>query len=334
MRALLLDATAPIESAPLVERDIPVPRPGDQEVLVRVIVCGICRTDLHQIEGDIPLAKSPVVPGHQVVGVVEHSNERSDLFKPGDRVGVAWLNWACGECDQCLPGKENLCPRARFTGYHVDGGYAQFLVAPLSFTYPIPQGFSAEHAAPLLCGGVIGYRALRLSEIQPGGVLGLYGFGASAHMVIQVAAHWGCRILVFTRSPAHQELARRMGAAWAGQAQEVPPEEPDCAIIFAPAGSLVPMALSRLKPGGTLALAGITMSEIPPMAYSLLYGERTLRTVANATRRDATELLDLASKIPIRTKVEEFPLEKVNQALQLLKHGSINGAAVARVASG
>ena len=333
MKAMLLDAAAPIESAPLIETNIPIPRPRAKEVLVRVMVCGICRTDLHAIEGDIPLAKSPVVPGHQIVGVVEQRGEKSGLLQPGDRVGVAWLSWACGECNFCLTGKENLCPKARFTGYHVDGGYAQYLVAPLVFTYPIPEGFSEEHAAPLLCGGVIGYRALRLSEIQPGGVLGLYGFGASAHIVIQVAIHWGCRVLVFTRSAAHQELAKRMGAAWAGQAQDVPPEDPDCSIIFAPAGSLVPVALSRLKRGGTLALAGITMSEVPTMPYALLYGERTVRSVANATRQDAIELLDLAGKIPIRTEVEEFPLEEVNQALQHLKQGRINGAAVARVAS-
>ena len=334
MKALLLHAAAPIESAPLIETSVPIPRPREKEVLVRVMVCGICRTDLHAVEGDIPLAKSPVVPGHQIVGIVEEFGEKSGLLKPGDRVGVAWLNWACGECDFCRTGKENLCPKARFTGYHVDGGYAQYLVAPLGFTYPIPEGFSEEHAAPLLCGGVIGYRALRLSEIQPGGVLGIYGFGASAHIVIQIAIHWGCRVLVFTRSAAHQELAKRMGATWAGQAQDVPPEDPDCSIIFAPAGSLVPMALSRLKRGGTLALSGITMSDVPTMPYALLYGERTVRSVANATRQDASELLELAAKIPIRTEVEEFPLEEVNQALQQLKQGRINGAAVARVTSG
>ena len=334
MKALPLHAAAPIESAPLIETSVPIPRPREKEVLVRVMVCGICRTDLHAVEGDIPPAKSPVVPGHQIVGIVEESGEKSGLLKPGDRVGVSWLNWACGECGFCRIGKENLCPKARFTGYHVDGGYAQYLVAPLGFTHSIPEGFSEEHAAPLLCGGVIGYRALRLSEIQPGGVLGLYGFGASAHIVIQIAIHWGCRVLVFTRSAVHQELAKRMGAAWAGQAQHVPPEDPDCSIIFAPAGSLVPVALSRLKRGGTLALAGITMSDLPAMPYALLYGERTVRSVANATRQDASELLELAAKIPIRTEVEEFPLEEVNQALQRLKQGRINGAAVARVASG
>jgi propanol-preferring alcohol dehydrogenase len=232
-----------------------------------------------------------------------------------------------------VSGRENLCAEGRFTGYHVDGGYAEYVVAPGAFTYPIPQGFSDEQTAPLLCGGVIGYRALRLSGVQPGQVLGLYGFGASAHIVIQVALHWGCRVLVFTRSAAHRELASLLGAAWVGQAQDTPPEEPDSSIIFAPAGSLVPLALGRLKRGGTLALAGITMSPVPEMPYELLYGERTVRSVANATRKDARELLTLAGEVPLRTEVQVFGLPEVNRALHLLKQGRINGAGVVRVAT-
>ena len=267
----------------------------------------------------------PVVPGHQIVGLVQQVGEEASWPKPGDRVGVGWLHWACGECSFCKSERENLCPNGRFTGYHVDGGYAQYAVVPQGFAYPIPEGFSEEQAAPLLCGGVIGYRALRLSEIRPGEVLGLYGFGASAHIVIQVALHWGCRVFVFTRSSAHQELASRMGAEWVDQAQDRAPEELDSAIIFAPAGNLVPLALRALKRGGTLALACITMSPIPEMPYELLYGERTVRSVANATRRDAKELLTLAGEVPIRTEVEIFPLVDVNRALELLKLGRING---------
>ena len=310
-----------------------MPEPGPRDLLIRVQACGLCRTDLHTVEGDLPLPKTPVVPGHQIVGLVQQVGEEASGPKPGDRVGVGWLNWTCGKCSFCRSERENLCPSGRFTGYHVDGGYAQYAVVPQGFAYPVPEGFSEEQAAPLLCGGVIGYRALRLSQIRPGEALGLYGFGASAHIVIQVALHWGCRVFVFTRGSAHQELASRMGAEWVGQAQDRPPEEPDSAIIFAPAGNLVPLALRALKRGGTLALAGITMSPIPEMPYELLYGERTVRSVADATRRDARELLTLAAEVPIRTEVEAFPLADVNRALELLKLGRINGAAVAKVAT-
>tara|TARA_B100000315_G_scaffold221787_1_gene225410 strand:+ start:1281 stop:2297 length:1017 start_codon:yes stop_codon:yes gene_type:complete len=333
MKALLLRETAPIETAPLEPVEIPVPEPGDREILIQVRACGLCHTDLHTVEGELALPKMPVVPGHQIVGVVQRVGEGVGQPRPGDRVGVGWLNSTCGECAFCESGRENLCPGGRFTGCHVDGGYAEYVVAPAAFTYPLPQGFSDEQAAPLLCGGVIGYRALRLSGIQPGGVLGLYGFGASAHIVIQVARHWGCRVLVFTRSAAHQELAVLLGAAWAGQAAQMPPEDPDSSIIFAPAGSLVPLALGRLKRGGTLALAGITMSPIPEMPYELLYGERTVRSVANATRRDARELLALAEEVPVETRVQVFGLPDVNRALHLLKLGRINGAGVVKVAT-
>ena len=331
MKALLLKKPASIEQSPLEVAELPVPEPGPQETLLRVQVCGLCHTDLHTVEGDLSLPKLPIVPGHQIVGLVQEVGKEVGWPRPGDQVGVGWLNWACGRCSFCRSGRENLCPEGRFTGYHVDGGYAQYAVVPHGFVYPIPQGFSKEQAAPLLCGGVIGYRALRLSEVQPGEVLGLYGFGASAHIVIQVALHWGCRVFVFTRSADHQELARRMGAEWVGQAQDKAPKELDSAIIFAPAGGLVPLALEALKRGGTLALAGITMSPIPEMPYELLYGERTVRSVANATRQDAQELLNLAAEIPIRAEVQVFPLADANHALQLLKQGRINGAGVLEV---
>ena len=333
MKALLLRNAAPIERAPLEPVEITIPEPGDREVLIWVRACGLCHTDLHAVEGELALPRMPLVPGHQIVGVVQGAGEGVSRPGLGDRVGVGWLNFACGKCAFCRSERENLCPGGRFTGYHVDGGYAQYVVAPAAFTYPPPEGFSDEQAAPLLCGGVIGYRALRLSGIQPGEVLGLYGFGASAHIVIQVARHWGCRVLVFTRSAAHRELAGLLGAAWAGQAGETPPEEPDSSIIFAPAGGLVPLALGRLKRGGTLALAGITMSPIPEMPYDLLYGERTVRSVANATRRDARELLALAAEAPVKTHVQTFGLPEVNRALHLLKQGRINGAGVVRVAT-
>ncbi len=331
MKALLLKKPAPIEQSPLEVLELPLPEPGPTEILLRVQVCGLCHTDLHTIEGDIPLPRLPLVPGHQVVGVVEKVGGQVSWPTPGDIVGVGWLHWACGECSYCRSGMENLCEQGRFTGYHVDGGYAQYTVASQGFVYPIPRGVAAENAAPLLCGGVIGYRALRLSEVRPGGVLGLYGFGASGHIVLQVALHWGCRVFVFTRSANHQDLARRMGAIWVGQAQDRAPENLDSAIIFAPAGELVPLALGALKPGGTLTLAGITMSAIPQMSYELLYGERAVRSVANATRRDAMELLAMAAEIPIRTEVQVFPMHDANHALKLLKMGRINGAAVLKV---
>ncbi|MCH7605514.1 MAG: zinc-dependent alcohol dehydrogenase family protein [Chloroflexi bacterium] len=331
MKAYSLETPAPIETSPLKEADLPVPIPGDEDVLIRVLVCGLCHTDLHVVEGDLALPQLPIVPGHQIVGVVEEVGQSAGAINVGDTVGVGWFHSACGACAFCRDGKENLCPKGRFTGYHVNGGYAQFAVAPAESTYPIPHGYSEEHAAPLLCGGVIGYRALHLSGIEPGRFLGLYGFGASAHIVIQIAVHWGCRVLVFTRSPEHRQLATTMGAVWVGQAQDVPPEELDASIIFAPAGELVPLALKRLKRGGKLVLAGITMSPIPEMPYQLLYGERTVQSVANATRRDARELLALAAEIPIKTEIEVLPLMDLNQALQRLKEGKINGAAVARI---
>lgn len=332
MKAQLLNRTAPVEENPLELVDLPVPEPAEDQIRLRIQACGICHTDLHTVEGELSLPKLPVVPGHQIVGVVDAAGSRATRLREGDQVGVAWLSSTCGTCRYCLSGRENLCGSARFTGYHVDGGYAEYAVASRQFVYPIPRGFSALEAAPLLCGGVIGYRALRLSEAKEGERLGLYGFGSSAHIVIQVALHRGMEVYVYTRGPEHQELARRLGAVWAGRAEQAAPESLDSAIIFAPAGPLVPQALRALRRGGTVALAGIYMSSIPEMDYSLLYGERGLRSVANSTRQDAEELLALAPEIPIRTEVQVFPLEEANHALRLLKGGDINGAGVLSIA--
>jgi propanol-preferring alcohol dehydrogenase len=332
MQAMMLKEPAPIDTRPLgmVELDKPTIKPD--EILVKVRVCGICHTDLHTVEGELTLPKKPLVPGHQVVGVVEELGDRVTRFKKGDRVGLAWLSWTCGQCKYCLAGRENLCENARFTGYHVDGGYAQYTVISQDFAYPIPEGFSDLEAAPLLCGGIIGYRALRLCEIKPKGVLGLYGFGNSAHVAIQVAICWGCEVFVFTRSEEHQKLARKLGAVWAGTSNDTAPRRLDSAIIFAPAGELVLDALQALDKGGTLALAGIYMTPIPQMDYlKHLYHERTVRSVANATRQDGNELLKLAAEIPIRTTVTTFPLKDANRALLLLKQSKIDGAGILEI---
>jgi len=271
----------------------------------------------------------PVIPGHQVVGRVLELGPGTSRFRPGDRVGLAWLFKACGKCRFCQRGRENLCEAAEFTGLHRDGGYAEQVVAAADFVYPLPPELPGEHIAPLLCAGIIGYRALRLSDIQPGGRLGLYGFGASAHLAIQVARYWGCEVYVFTRSPGHQELARQLGAVWVGQAQDTPPAKLDAAIIFAPAGNLVPEALRVLDRGGTLALAGIHLSPVPSLEYQKhLYYEKTVRSVTASTREDGRELLALAARIPLKTQVQLFPLAEANRALELLKAGKINGAAV------
>ena len=332
MKAMVLAESGPIEENPLLLSEVPNPKPGPGEILIRVKCCGICHTELHTVEGELPDVKLPITPGHQVVGIVEKRGKDASRFSPGERVGAAWLYSACGQCRFCLGGKENLCENARFTGFHVDGGYAEYLRIPEKFAYPIPEIFSDEEAAPLLCAGIIGYRALRLSEIKPGGRLGLYGFGASAHVAIQVARYWGCRVYVFTRSEDHRSLAARLGADWVGTADEDPPTKIDGAIIFAPAGGLVPAALGVLERGGTVALAGIYMTAVPELDYGkFLYHERTVRSVANATRRDGQEFLEIAERIPIRTTVQVFALEEANRALQLLKSGQINGAAVLSV---
>jgi propanol-preferring alcohol dehydrogenase len=332
MKALLLRAPHPIEQKPLVMAEVEKPTPGPQEVRLKILTCGICHTDLHVVEGELPSKKLPIIPGHQIVGVVESVGKKVTRFRVGDKVGVAWLNSTCGKCEFCLKGSENLCEKAMFTGYDVDGGYAEYTVVSQDFAYPIPQGFSDVEAAPLLCAGVIGFRALKLSEIEKGGRLGLFGFGASAHIVIQIAEFWGCQVFVFTRSEEHRKLARDLGAVWAGSAEDTPPTKMQSAIIFAPAGKLVLDALRVLEKGGTLALAGIYMSPIPELDYQEhLYYEKTVRSVANSTRKDAKDLLELAGKIPIRSEVQEFPLAEANRALLLLKQGKIQGAGVLRV---
>jgi propanol-preferring alcohol dehydrogenase len=331
MRALILEHARPVEQNPLREVDLPIPTPAPGEVRIKVRACGLCHTDLHTVEGDLPMHKSPVVPGHQIVGMIDALGAGVNVHKEGDRVGVAWLHSADGTCEFCRRGLENLCPNARFTGYDVNGGYAEYTVAPVGFCYSIPDVFSDENAAPLLCAGIIGYRSYRLTAIRPGENLGLYGFGASAHLVIQLARHEKCNVFVFTRSEAHCALARELGAAWTGRAEDTPPEALHAAIIFAPAGSLVPHALRALRKAGTLALAGITMSQIPALDYSLLYHEKALRTVANSTRQDAREFLALAGEVPLKTEVQIFDLSQANRALQALKRSDIRGAAVLRV---
>ena len=331
MKAMILEHQAPVETAPLRLREIPTPEPGPGEVLIRVEVCAVCRTDLHVVEGDLPPHRPEIIPGHEVVGWVERPGPGAARFRVGDRVGVAWLHRTCGACDYCARGDENLCDAPTFTGYDVHGGYAEYIVAPEAFVYPLPEGLGAREAAPLLCAGIIGYRALRRSNIRPGEPLGLYGFGASAHVVIQIARHWGCEVYVCTRGEKHQQLAREMGAVWAGAADERPPRKLRGSILFAPAGELVLPALEALDKGGTLALAGIYMTPVPQMDYDrYLFRERTLQSVTANTREDGRELLRLAAEIPIRTHTEEFPLSAANEALLKLKRDGINGAAVLR----
>lgn len=332
MQAMVLTKPDKIENNPLQPRDVPLPEIGPKDILVRVHTCGICHTDLHTVEGELPLPKLPVIPGHQVVGIVEKKGTEVRRFNLGDGVGIAWLNSTDGKCEFCKSGRENLCEQAKFTGYHVDGGYAEYTVISEDFAYAVPENFSAIDSAPLLCAGIIGYRSLRLSEIKPGQRLGLYGFGASAHIVIQIAHFWKCEVYVFTRSSEHQKLALDLGTVWAGKAEEIPGKKLHGSIIFAPAGELVPYALKALDRGGTLALAGIYMTPIPQLHYmEHLYYEKTLRSVSNSTRKDGEELLKLASEIPIRTQVTVFELNEANRALQFLKQGRINGAGVLKV---
>lgn len=332
MRAMVLGSPRPAAGSPLEMRDIPVPGPGPEDILVRVRCCGVCHTDLHEVEGDLPEVKLPLVPGHEIVGVVERAGERAKRFETGQRIGAAWLRWACGECRFCLSGRENLCETARFNGYHADGGYAEYMAVPEKFAYALPEAFSDAEAAPLLCAGIIGYRSLRLSGLEPGGTLGLYGFGASAHIAVQIARHWGCRIFVFTRSEAHRALALELGAEWAGSAKDTPAAKLDSAVIFAPVGALYLDALRALDRGGTVASAGIHMSPIPEIDYDgLLYQERKMVSVANATRQDGEDLLKLAADVPVRTTVRTYPLEAANNVLRELKAGRINGAAVLKI---
>jgi propanol-preferring alcohol dehydrogenase len=331
MRAMVLEQPRPAEEGALQARDIPEPTPGPGEIRVRVRMCGVCHTDLHIVQGELAMHKLPVVPGHQVVGVVDALGAGAKGFHEGDRAGVIWLHSTDGRCEYCNRGLENLCINAKFTGYDVDGGYAEAVIVPADFAYTIPKNFSDENAAPLLCAGVIGYRSLKLSGASKSNRLGLYGFGASAHIVLQIARHMGCEVYVFTRAAAHKELALRLGAAWVGDAKEHPPHELDAAIVFAPVGSIVLDALRALRYGGTVALAGITMSPIPQMDYTLLYHERVVRSVANSTRQDARELLALAAEVPVRTEVKLYPLEEANRALNDMKHSRIEGAGVLRI---
>jgi propanol-preferring alcohol dehydrogenase len=331
MRACLLVAPAPIESAPLQLVDLAAPVPSGNQVLVRVSACGVCRTDLHVIEGELAPRKSPVIPGHQVVGTIEQNGPQAARFAIGTRVGIAWLHRTCGVCSYCRSGRENLCEAAEFTGWTVDGGYAGFVAAPEDFVYPLPDGLSDLHAAPLLCAGIIGFRTLRLSGVPRGGSLAIYGFGAAAHVAIQVARHWDIRVYAMSRDVRHRQLALDLGAVWAGGAADPPPEPVDGALVFAPAGELAVTALRALKRGGTVALGGIHMSPIPPIDYGLLYWERAIRSVANNTRADGEEFLRIAAEIPIHTEVREFALAEANQALNALKNDAIRGAAVLRV---
>jgi propanol-preferring alcohol dehydrogenase len=329
MNAMLLERSAAVTTSPLALKELPRPEPGPGEVLVRVTVCGVCRTDLHVVEGELPEAKRPVVPGHEVVGLAERVGREVRGIKEGDRVGIAWLRSTCGACDFCRAGRENLCEGARFTGYHEDGGYAEYAIVPAAFAYPIPAAFTDEEAAPLLCAGIIGYRALRLSGVRPGQRLGLYGFGASAHITIQVARHWGCPVYVCSLRKEHRALARELGAVWVGGAAEPPPEKLHGAIIFAPAGELVPPALRALEKGGTVACAGIHMTQIPAIDYDgELFGERVVRSVTANTKQDGLDLLRVAAAIPIRPHTQRFRLEEAILALQQLKAGTMKGAGV------
>ena len=331
MKACLLRAPAAMETNPLKFAEVAAPQPKSGEVLVRVRACGVCRTDLHVIEGELPPRKSPVIPGHQVVGIVDRQGENTRRFGIGDRVGIAWLHRTDGTCEYCKANVENLCDNPTFTGYSVDGGYAEYTVAPEDFIYPIPTGFPDEQAAPLLCAGIIGFRSLRLSGIKAGGRLGFYGFGAAAHVAIQVARHWNVEVFASTRDVRHQKLALELGAAWAGGTYDEPPKKLDAAIVFAPAGEIVPAALKALKKGGALILGGIHMSSIPSFSYHLLYQERVIRSVANNTRQDGEDFLRVAAEIPIRTHVQIFPLADANRALNALKNDAIPGAAVLRI---
>lgn len=331
MKACVLAHPAPIESQPLQYIDVPIPEPATGEIFVRIHCCGVCRTDLHVVEGELAPRKSPIIPGHQIVGIVEKVGKGSSKYVVGSRVGIAWLHRTDGTCSYCRAGAENLCDHPDFTGYTVNGGYAEYVVAPENFVYEIPAKFADEQAAPLLCAGIIGFRALRLSGIQVGGKLGFYGFGAAAHVAIQVARYWNVEVYAATRDARHQRLALELGANWAGGTLAEPPVKLDAAIVFAPAGEIIPAALKALRKGGTLVLGGIHMSPIPPLDYNLLYQERVVRTVANNTRQDGEDFLRIAAEIPIQTHVQLFSLPDANQALNALKNDAIEGAAVLQV---
>ena len=324
MKAMLLTR----QGSPLVYKEVPDPRPDSQQLLLRVLACGVCRTDLHVIDGDLPNPKLPLIPGHEIVGEVIEKGAKVDRFAIGDRVGVPWLGWTCGECNYCRTDRENLCDMARFTGYQIGGGYAELTVADQRYCLSIDDCYADIDAAPLLCAGLIGYRALKLAG--DGQKLGIYGFGAAAHIVAQVAIHQGREVYAFTREhdTVAQDFARQLGAVWAGSSTVMPPKQLDAALIFAPVGELVPAALQAISKGGTVICAGIHMTDIPALPYSLLWGERVLRSVANLTRADGLEFLSLASGIPVKTHTIAYPLSQANQALADLRAGRFSGAAV------
>jgi propanol-preferring alcohol dehydrogenase len=331
MRAMAIATPAAIETEPLhpIELDKPTPRAG--EILVRVNVCGVCRTDLHVAEGELAPKQPRIVPGHEIVGVVEEIGPGCNSFRPGDRAGIAWLRETCGVCPYCIRGRENLCPNARFTGWDHDGGYAEYAIVREDFAYAMPDAIADAEAAPLLCAGIIGYRAIKRADVKPGSVVGLYGFGASAHLAIQVLHHWKCRVFVMSRGGTHQELAKELGAEWVGSAEEKPPVPLDAAILFAPAGNIALPALEALDRGGILAVAGIYLSPIPPLEYEQhLFYEKELRSVTANTREDGREFLKIAGEIPIRSHTIPMALEEANRALQMLKHDELKGAAVLR----
>jgi len=334
VRAQVLRTAGPVATRPLALEERAAPTPGPRAVRVRVHACGCCRTDLHVCEGDLELPFLPVVPGHQVVGTVDEVGPGCSRFRVGDRVGVAWLHETCGVCAFCRRGEENLCERARFTGWTADGGYADMVVVPEAFAVRLPDELGDLEVAPLLCAGVIGYRALRRAEVVPGERVALLGFGASAHLALQVLQHWGCEVVVMTRGERHRALARDLGASWVGDATEVPPASCDRAVVFAPAGELVPIALQTVRPGGTVSLAGIHMTPIPTFDYALLWRERSLRSVANMTRRDAEEFMALAAEAHVCAEIATFPLEAANEALAAIKSDAVRGAAVLDVRAG
>lgn len=332
MKAMAVFTPAAIETNPLRAIELPDPEPGPREILVRIGACGVCRTDLHVAEGDLPPRHPRIIPGHEIVGTVARCGQGCARFASGERVGVAWLRETCGACAYCRRGRENLCPNARFTGYDHDGGYAEYAVVREDFAYPIPKALGDEAAAPLMCAGIIGYRAIRRADIRPGATVGLYGFGGSAHIAIQVLKHWGCRVFVMSRGGRHQELAEALGADWVGPAAAAPPAKLDAAILFAPAGELVPPALEALDRGGVLAIAGIYLSQVPALDYERhLFQEREVRSVTANTRADAEEFLKLAGEIPVRTHTVGMALGDANRALNMLKHDELKGAAALHV---
>ena len=329
---MVLRQQAAIETNPLVLEEREQPVPADDELLVRIRACGVCRTDLHVCEGDLPPKHPSIVPGHEIVGIVERRGASCARFDPGDRVGVAWLRATDQTCKFCRRQRENLCPNARFTGWDHDGGYAEFTTIREDYAYAIPDAIDDEHAAPLLCAGIIGFRAIKRAQVEPGMTVGLYGFGGSAHLAIQVLKHWGCTVFVMSRGGVHRDLAQELGADWIGEAEDRPPAPLDAAIMFAPAGELVPPALRALDRGGVLAIAGIYLSDIPPLAYERdLFYERELRSVTANTRADGEEFLRIAGEIPIKSCTVPMKLEEANHALSMLKHDELRGAAVLHV---